>query len=64
MNDELWISREDARIASQALNEVLNGPEAIEDWEFQTRMGVRREEALDLLERIQRRLADGSSPRS
>jgi hypothetical protein len=35
-----------------ALNEVLNGPQAIEDWEFQTRMGVTRAEATDLQNRL------------
>jgi hypothetical protein len=35
-----------------ALNAVLNGPQAIEDWEFQTRMGVTRAEATDLQNRL------------
>jgi hypothetical protein len=48
------ISREDARIASQALNEVLHGPDAIEEWEFGLRMGTSREAAKELLERLGR----------
>jgi hypothetical protein len=35
-----------------ALNEVCNGPEAIPDWEFQTRMGVTRIEAQSILEKL------------
>ena len=37
---------------ANALNEVLHGPDAIEDWEFHTRMGVEREEAKRLLEKL------------
>jgi len=44
----------DVRMLSQALNEVLHGPEAIEEWEFQTRMGVTREEAKNLLDSLPR----------
>ena len=36
---------------NNALNEILNGPCAIDDWEFQTRTGVEREAAVALLER-------------
>ena len=52
MNDAPPISREDARIASQALNEVLHGPDAIEDWEFSTRMGTTRDQAAEVLQRL------------
>lgn len=37
---------------SNALNEILNGPGAIDDREFQTRTGVEREAALALLKRV------------
>ena len=47
------LSREDLRVLHQALNEVLHGPEAIERWEFDTRMGTTREEALALLHRVE-----------
>jgi hypothetical protein len=40
-------------LVKNALNEVLNGPDAIEAWEFQTRLGGTREEAEALLLRIQ-----------
>ena len=33
---------------NNALNEILRGPEAIEDWEFETRVGVGRDEAVAL----------------
>lgn len=35
-----------------ALNEVLHGPEAIEPWEFQTRIGHTRDAAVALLKRF------------
>ena len=40
------------RLVNNALNEVLNGPEAIPEWEFDTRMGSSRDEAEVLLRRI------------
>jgi hypothetical protein len=42
----------DLRVLTQALNEVLHGPQAIEDWEFHTRIGVTRDEAKALLTRL------------
>jgi hypothetical protein len=35
-----------------ALNEVLNGPEAIEEWEFHTRMGGDRDQVRALLRKV------------
>jgi len=46
------LSRDELLVAHQALNEVLNGPQAIPDWEFQLRMGVTRDEALGPMRRI------------
>jgi hypothetical protein len=46
------LSPEDLRVLHQALNEVLHGPESIEPWEFDTRMGTTRAEALELLDRV------------
>jgi hypothetical protein len=40
----LWISN--------ALNEVIGGPEAIEDWEFHSRIGGNRDEVEALLRRV------------
>ncbi len=48
----------DLHVLGQALNEVLNGPQAIEAWEFHTRMGVTHDEAKALL----RRLSDALPP--
>lgn len=42
-------------VLHNALNEVVNRPEAIEEWEFQTRMGVTRDGARDLLRRMRAR---------
>jgi hypothetical protein len=36
-------------ILSNAVNEVCNRPEAIEEWEFGTRIGASRQKAEDLL---------------
>lgn len=36
-------------LLANALNEILNGPDAIEDWEFSTRLGVESAEAKQLL---------------
>ena|SRR5947209_7427214 len=46
------LSRAELPAAHQALNEILNGPQAIPEWEFQLRMGVTRDEALGLMRRI------------
>jgi tellurite resistance protein len=46
------LTRSELEIASNALNEVLHGPQAIEEWEFHTRMGVTRGEAEMLLQRL------------
>ena len=40
----LWINN--------ALHEVLSGPEAIEEWEFHTRMGGDRDQVKALLRRV------------
>ena len=39
-------------IVSNALNEICNGAEAIEDWEFATRIGASRQEAEALLDAL------------
>jgi hypothetical protein len=48
----LSLSREELGTLSSALNEILHGPTAIEDWEFQTRIGVGREAATRLVHEI------------
>ena len=49
------LSREDLVAVINALNEVLNGPDAIEEWEFTARIGVTHDEAAQLLGRLQAR---------
>ena len=51
------VRSEDWRLLSNALNEILHGPDAIDDWEFQTRTGSTRADALALLKRLH-----GSNP--
>jgi hypothetical protein len=43
------LTRQESTILSNAINEVCNGPDAIEEWEFGTRMGASRQEAEALL---------------
>ena len=43
---------EELVLVNNALNEILNGPCAIDDWEFQLRTGVEREAAMALLKRV------------
>ncbi len=51
------LSEADLVLLNNALNEILHGPEAIEEWEFQTRTGLERNYAMALLERISKMLA-------
>lgn len=46
------LTADDLRAINNALNEVCHGPEAVEDPEFQTRMGVDRGMAQQTLGRI------------
>jgi hypothetical protein len=46
------LTRDELRILANAVNEVCNGPEAIEGPEFDTRMGATREEAEALLDAL------------
>jgi len=41
-------------LLNQALNEICGGPEAIPDWEFETRVGLRKEDALSVLNKLDR----------
>ena len=50
------LGRDEVITLNNALNEILNGPEAIEDWEFQTRVGVSRDDAKDLLSALHKLL--------
>lgn len=46
------LPQDELDVLLQALNEVLNGPAAIDEWEFETRMGLSRDEAKALLRRL------------
>ena len=48
------LSTGEVSVLQNALHEIPNGPEAIEEWEFQTRVGVSREEANVLLDAVVR----------
>ena len=48
----LVVTKNELMTLTGALNEVCHGPEAIEEWEFHTRMGVERAEAQALLSEI------------
>lgn len=50
--DQYVLSANDRLAILNALNEVLHGPDAIEEWEFQTRIGVSREEVRQTRQRI------------
>ncbi|MBO0921988.1 hypothetical protein J1G42_14275 [Cellulomonas sp. zg-ZUI222] len=50
--DEYVLRADDLTVIVNALNEVLHGPDAVEEWEFQTRLGVTRAEALQTMRRI------------
>jgi hypothetical protein len=45
-------SRDELLWINNALNEVLGGPQAIEEWEFHTRIGGDRDEVRALLARV------------
>jgi hypothetical protein len=50
LNDAL--TADEIGTLANSLNEVLGGPDAIEDWEFETRIGVERSRARSLLRRL------------
>lgn len=51
------LSRDELSIIHQAFNEVLNGPSAIEEWEFHARFGAEKKQVFKLLEEISKALA-------
>ncbi len=57
------LSEAELELLKNALNEVRNGPEAIEEWEFQTRLGAYRKEADELLTRLKEILRTLRPPR-
>lgn len=48
------LTRDELVAINNALNEICNGPGAIEAWEFPIRIGVAKEEAEQLLAEIAR----------
>ena len=46
------LSKSELMIVSNAINEIYHGPDAIEDWEFNLRVGAPRIEAEALLDRL------------
>lgn len=53
-------SREELVAINNALNEILHGPDAIEEWEFHARMGITKDEGERLLRKINRLLGKSS----
>ena len=51
-NKALHLSEDELLVINNSINEVLHGPDAIEDWEFHTRIGVERQSAEQVLEKI------------
>lgn len=46
------LSRDELLWVNNALNEVLHGPEAIEEWEFYSRIGGQRRDVQALLQKV------------
>lgn len=51
------VTRDEFRLLNNALNEVLNGPDAIEEWESHARMGGDRQEVAALLRAVNDHIA-------
>ncbi len=49
---KLELTQEELILVNNALNEIVNGPDAIDEWEFQTRTGATRPEAQVLLSKL------------
>ncbi len=55
------LRKNDLITINNALNEILHGPDSIEEWEFQTRVGITKEEARKTLLKI-KKLLDIDNP--
>ena len=51
-NKAFEVTDDELLVINNSINEVLHGPDAIEDWEFQTRIGVDRQFAEKVLAKI------------
>ncbi len=60
--NELVLAKDKAIILAQALNEICNGPDAINDFEFHSRMGATKNEVFELLVEIQDYIKLSKSP--
>ena len=52
VDKSIQVTADELLVINNSINEVLHGPDAIKGWEFQTRMGVDREFAKQVLARI------------
>ena len=50
--NEFILTQDKAIILAQALNEICNGPDAIEDFEFHARMGATKDEVIKLADEL------------
>jgi hypothetical protein len=51
-------SRDELAWINNALNEVLHGPQAIDEWEFHARMGGTRDDVQALLRKVNDRVGE------
>jgi hypothetical protein len=45
-------SKEELIVINNAINEILNGPNSIEDWEFHSRIGATKEKTKKILQKV------------
>jgi hypothetical protein len=50
--NEFVLTKDKAIVLAQALNEICDGPDAIEDFEFHARMGATKDEVFKLAEEL------------
>jgi hypothetical protein len=55
-NLRLALSKDELVLVNNALNEILHGPDSIDEREFHARLGVERQRAVEFLARIGRLL--------
>jgi hypothetical protein len=60
--NEFLLTKDKAIILAQSLNEICNGPDAIDDFEFHSRMGATKDEVFELLSEIQEYIKSGKKP--
>jgi hypothetical protein len=60
--NEFLLTKDKAIIFAQALNEVCNVSDVIDDFEFHSRMGATKDEVIELLAEIQQYIKLGKNP--